>query len=203
MKQLHQFIRTSIAVAGLVLMSTVCLAQSHEWTEIRQIPVSDTSFSIWETVHQVSYPSLAGTDSVRIKDFLSEHRVTLLWYFASWCWNCNQAVSTVNDAYQDLKDRGFGILGIGVYSPEKDLRKFVRRYGVQFPIAVGPTRVKELDARRQTYHYRLRKRSGDTRTWGTPYHIFFDRGDSTSIYVGAGELREEALRGFLESHLEE
>ena len=157
---------------------------------------------MWGTIREVRYPHLESTDSIRVSEFLDRgQQVTLLWYFASWCWNCNQQISSINEIYEDYNRQELGILGIGVYSPPGELQEFVEEYAVTFPVVVGPTQVKDLQARKQTHHYQLRKATGDQRTWGTPFHLFIDASDSSRVYIGAGELREPELRRFLEVHI--
>ena len=173
----------------------------HEWTTIEQVQVSDQLQEFPSIVHSLEYPILGENDTLSVHEFVQAEELTLLWYFAAWCWNCNQEISNLNKMYQQFGDQGFQILGIGVYSPMEDLETFRQENHVEFPIVLGPSQVKELDTRELTAHYKLRQMVGDQRTWGTPFNIFIHTGDTVTIYAAPGEIREAALQKFIRSRL--
>ena len=210
MKRLLQFNRPNVLTlsAALVITYLFCLpsvshaqTHQHEWTPIEQVLISEQDNAFRSTIHSLEYPVLGNSDTLSVHEFVQADELTLLWYFAAWCWNCNQEISNLNKMYQQFNDQGFQILGIGLYSPLEDLETFRRDNEVNFPIVVGPSQVKELDTRDLTAHYKLRQMVGDQRTWGTPFNIFIDTGDEVTIYAAPGEIREPALRKFIRSRL--
>jgi len=194
-----------ISVALLGLSHTLSAQDSsgqHEWTEIRKIE-SDSAQTITKILAELRYPELNSEDSVLVAEYIDKHPVTLIWYFASWCWNCNQEAPVLHRLYKKYHSQGFQVLGIGVYSPEEKLREFQSEYKLQFPIVVGPSIVKDKFTRQLTYHYRFRKSVGDSRTWGTPFSVFILNGNLSDIRVAAGEFTEKDLSAFLKNHLQQ
>lgn len=163
--------------------------------------ISDTDNEFRSTIHSLKYPVLGENDTLSVHDAVQREHLTLLWYFAAWCWNCNQEIANLNKMYQQFGGQGFQILGIGVYSPLEDLETFRRNNNVEFPIVVGPSQVKDIDTRELTAHYKLRRMVGDQRTWGTPFNIFIHTRNEITMYAAPGEIRKSALRKFIRSHL--
>jgi peroxiredoxin len=194
--------------AALVIAYFFCLpsvsqsqTHQHEWTTIEEVRISGQDDAFRSTIHSLKYPVLGKNDTLSVHEFVQAEKLTLLWYFAAWCWNCNQEISNLNKMHQQFNEQGFQILGIGLYSPLEDLETFRRENDVNFPIVVGPSQVKELDTRDLTAHYELRQMVGDQRTWGTPFNIFIRNDDQVTIYAAPGEIREPALRKFIRSRL--
>ena len=176
-------------------------SEQHEWTKIRVID-ADSAQAIAQALAELQYPQLNSKDSICVAEYIDEHPVTLIWYFASWCWNCNQEAPVLHRLYQKYHSNGFQVLGIGVYSPEEKLKEFQTTYALEFPIVVGPSTVKEKASRQLTYHYRFRKAVGDSRTWGTPFSVFILNGNLSDIKVAAGEFTEKDLNTLLKNHLQ-
>lgn len=178
-------------------------AQPHEWTNIQPVDSGNHGPQIRRIIRDLRYPVLGAADSIRVDSFVQGSNLTLLWYFASWCWNCNQELPLLQKLYAQYHARGFRILGIGVYSPGKDLAAFQETHHIIFPIVVGPSRLKDPEIRQQTYHYSLRKLAGDQRTWGTPFNLWIIPGENgtRALYIAAGEIHPKELQQFLETHL--
>ncbi len=190
-----------LVIAVLIFHPRALSAQSHEWATIDRIEISGEDEEFRAIIHSLEYPVLGGKDTVKVHEFIHESDLTLLWYFASWCWNCNQEIEHLNTMYERYHDEGFHILGIGLYSSVEDLQKFQEEYHVNFPVVVGPSQAKELDSRMDTHHYALRKMAGDQRTWGTPFNIFVTHQSGLQIYAAPGELKPWKLSKFIQTHL--
>jgi len=106
----------------------------------------------------------------------------------------------LNRMYDNYGEQGFSVLGIGVYSPKRELEKFRQKHAIEFPVVVGPSEIKSLETRQRTSHYSLRKLVGDSRTWGTPFHIFIVNANTDSMYTAAGEIREKDFEQFLRKY---
>lgn len=61
-------------------------------------------------------------------------KVVLIDFWASWCTPCKASFPKMNELYQELKDKGFVILGVGVDSTLKAHNKFAEKSGVSFPL---------------------------------------------------------------------
>ena len=50
--------------------------------------------------------------SVKLSDFISKNKYTLIDFWASWCGPCRQEMPNVVAAYNEFKAKGFGIVGV-------------------------------------------------------------------------------------------
>lgn len=130
-----------------------------------------------------------------------EHDVVLLTYFAEWCENCRYEAPELVRMHERFADEGFAIIARSEYSHPDEVRAFVERYGIDYPVLVGspnPDPESEDEVRTSTTHYRLRRMLGDERKWGTPFNLLLADGE---IFVVAGEFEPGALEAFLEERL--
>lgn len=78
--------------------------------------------------------------NVRLDDFIGSHVVMVNFWYSN-CAPCEEETPALQQAYQELADDGLVIIGINVRqneqrgpAGEEDVRKFVERYGVTYPI---------------------------------------------------------------------
>ena len=64
-------------------------------------------------------------------------------FWASWCAPCKEETPALQRVYQKLRDQGLVIVGVDLRNQERkgpegdaDVRAFVERYGVTYPIAL-------------------------------------------------------------------
>ncbi|MCR4396844.1 MAG: TlpA family protein disulfide reductase [Candidatus Saccharicenans sp.] len=64
-------------------------------------------------------------------------KIILVNFWATWCPPCRAEIPDFIEAYSELKDRGLEILGFSVDDlPEADLKAFVNKAGMNYPIAL-------------------------------------------------------------------
>ncbi|HEV7890416.1 MAG TPA: TlpA disulfide reductase family protein [Pyrinomonadaceae bacterium] len=116
--------RRTIRVVALLLASTVAHAQ-----EARKAPA-------------LALKDIRGR-SVRLGDY--KGKVVLLNFWATWCPPCRAEIPDLMKAQHQYAGRGLQVIGV-TYPPEKlrDVRRFVRRLGVNYPIALGTKGTKAL-----------------------------------------------------------
>ena len=56
--------------------------------------------------------------TVKLSDFVSKNKYTLIDFWASWCGPCRQEMPNVVEAYKQYKDKGFGIVGVSLDNDE-------------------------------------------------------------------------------------
>jgi len=79
--------------------------------------------------------ALLGGDSLKLRDLRG--RVVLLNFWATWCVPCIEEIPSLQKLYESYADRGFVIIGAAVQSETDDVKKFVARYRMTYPIALG------------------------------------------------------------------
>jgi peroxiredoxin len=61
-------------------------------------------------------------------------KVVLLNFWATWCPPCRSEMPLFQKVYQKYKDRGFEIIGISTDASQGQVQKFIKEYGLTFPI---------------------------------------------------------------------
>jgi thiol-disulfide isomerase/thioredoxin len=92
-------------------------------------------------------PALALKDlrgrTVRLSDY--KGKVVLLNFWATWCPPCRAEMPDFIKMQREYRNRGLQIIGI-TYPPEHlgEVRRFVKKLGVNYPIALGTKETKTL-----------------------------------------------------------
>ena len=122
--------RRMIWVAGLLLASTVAHAQ-----EAQKAP-------------PLALKDIRGR-TVRLSDY--KGRVVLLNFWATWCPPCRAEMPDLVKMQREYAKQGLQVVGV-TYPPEtvSRVRRFARRLGVNYPIALGTKEIKSLFARTDT-----------------------------------------------------
>ena len=77
---------------------------------------------------------LATGDTVALREHYAG-RVTLVNIWATWCAPCRDEMPSMQEAYAQLKDRGFAVAAVSIDEGSvDDIRKFVREFGLTFDI---------------------------------------------------------------------
>jgi thiol-disulfide isomerase/thioredoxin len=99
-------------------------------------------------VGQTSHaPALALKDlrgrALRLSDY--KGKVVVLNFWATWCPPCRAEMPDLIKMQREYRSRGLQVVGI-TYPPEEiaEVRQFVRKLGVNYPIALGTIETKSL-----------------------------------------------------------
>lgn len=64
-------------------------------------------------------------------------KVVLVNFWGTGCPPCRAEIPDFVKVYNELKDKGFVIIGIEVQSPPAALEQFIKKYKITYPVAVG------------------------------------------------------------------
>lgn len=70
---------------------------------------------------------------VRLSDYVSRNKVTMLDFWASWCGPCCAEIPSMKKALSQYGDKGFGIVGVSVDNQAEAWKKAIEKYGIGWP----------------------------------------------------------------------
>ena len=82
---------------------------------------------------EIKLPSLGGKE-ISLADF--KGKTVLLNFWASWCGPCVEELPSLQRLYQQLSNRNFVVVGVGIDDNQESLGEFKQRFGLTFPILV-------------------------------------------------------------------
>jgi cytochrome c biogenesis protein CcmG/thiol:disulfide interchange protein DsbE len=65
-------------------------------------------------------------------------KIVVLNFWSSWCVPCQEEAPALERAWQGLRDRDVLVVGVNMWEPLSDARRFVRDYRISFPNAPDP-----------------------------------------------------------------
>lgn len=72
-------------------------------------------------------------ETVKLSDFISKNKVTLLDFWASWCGPCRAEMPNVVKAYKEYKDKGFGIVGVSLDNSAEAWKNAIKELNITWP----------------------------------------------------------------------
>ena len=85
-----------------------------------------------ETINDFSQPAPDGT-MLSIMSEVSQHRITIIDFWASWCGPCRQEMPSVIALYNEYKDKGLGIVGVSLDSEKDAWLTAIKQLGMTWP----------------------------------------------------------------------
>ena len=128
---LFQFLSRGIGLVGLVgcvLLAPIALAERGSHITLDE-PLPQPS---WEL------PLIAnGEGTVTDSTYLG--RVTYVDFWASWCGPCRLSLPALNSLSKEFDTADFGVVAISVDYVDEDALDFLKRYPVDYPVAIDKT----------------------------------------------------------------
>jgi peroxiredoxin len=73
--------------------------------------------------------------SVTLSDY--KGKVVLLDFWATWCPPCRKEIPGLVSLYDAYRSRGLVVVGVSMDDSKKDIRKFAKKLGMDYPILIG------------------------------------------------------------------
>jgi len=67
-------------------------------------------------------------------------KVVLLDFWATWCPPCRKEIPGFNELYNSYRSRGFAVIGVSMDESTSDIKRFAKRFKMNYPILVGAGR---------------------------------------------------------------
>ncbi len=195
--------KTLLTLAILLLSFTFASAQTHEYAPVVE---KEINYKDW------NYKSVRDGKEVNLRDFAKGKKLVMVVYFAPWCPNWKLEAPVAQKLYEKYKADGFDVIGVGEYDTIDVMKKSLDTFKITFPV-VYELELKETkersDVKQKTLHYGYRQKTGDTRSWGSPWNIFLipskmkKKGDTLTekTFVVNGELIEAETEAFIREKL--
>ncbi len=72
-------------------------------------------------------------EAVKLSDFISKNKVTLVDFWASWCGPCRAEMPNVVEAYKKYQAKGFGVVGVSLDSKADAWKDAIKNLGITWP----------------------------------------------------------------------
>jgi len=153
-----------------------------------------------------NYPNIVGEGKTDIRRLSQGKKLVIAVYFAPWCPDWNSEISFLKDLREKYAEHGLEVVAIGEYDSVDSMKSHFALKKIDFP---GVWETDSMSAQRDSSHYRYRSKTGDTRNWGTPWHIFLEpgkfleKGDVLirSAWVANGKVIKESVEPFVRKML--
>src|SRR4051794_22476947 len=181
-----------ILIFAIMLTPLVARAQ-HEYSPLVEKTVNYKNWSL---------ANLKTDKPDDLRAMMAGKKLVMIVYFAPWCGNWRFDAPIAAKLYEKYKDQGFQVIGVSEYGSRDDVKKFFGDAGAPYPVV---TESESRDDQHKTAHYGYRQLTGDTRNWGSPWHIFLEpskinpSGDvlTEKAWVVNGEIVEDEVDKFI------
>src|SRR6185369_14854454 len=103
-----------------------------------------------------------------LREYARDKRMMIVAYVAGWCPNSNRNGHVLKRLYDKYHGRGLGVVVVMEYSDPNETAIHINRIGIDYPVVVETTR---LGQRKDSQHYKVRRKADDKRKWGTPFYV--------------------------------
>ncbi|MBA2619686.1 MAG: TlpA family protein disulfide reductase [Acidobacteria bacterium] len=186
-----------LTLAILLTAFTFQAQAQHEYAPIQQ---QEIKYKNW------NYKSVRDDKTVDLREFARNKKLVMVVYFAQWCPNWKLEAPVAQRFYDKYKQYGFAVVGVSEYDTVAATRANLDAQKITFPVV---SESDSKDAKQKTAHYEYRRKTGDTRGWGSPWNIFLEPANlekngetlTKNAFVVNGELIESDAEKFVRQKL--
>jgi peroxiredoxin len=106
----------------LVVLVTAVLSLAWGWAEVRA-----------EAAPDLRLTTVKG-EELKLADY--KGKVVLLNFFGSWCGPCRKEAPELVKLQRKMEAKGLQIIGLAVSSPLNDVKDFISKYKINYPVAL-------------------------------------------------------------------
>lgn len=143
-----------------------------------------------------------------LREYAQDKRMIIVAYVAGWCPNSNRNGHILKRLYDKYHNRGLGAVVVMEYSDTSEIAIHINRIGIDYPVVIETNRQGQ---RKDSQHYKYRRKIDDKRKWGTPFYVLIDTRDieaaapkqplARHVWTVSGEMIETEADRFIENHL--
>jgi len=196
-------LRAALVVSLWLCLQTAGIAHTIFNDEPEPAPIVERQIDVTDF-------TLKATDGrpFNLREYAQGKRLSIVAYVAGWCPNSNRNGHVLKRLYDKYHSRGLGIVVVMEYSDPSEIAIHINRIGIDYPVVVETNR---LGQRKDSQHYKYRRKADDKRKWGTPFYLLIDgrdiKADATGqllaqhVWTVSGEMVESEAEAFIENHL--
>ena len=76
-------------------------------------------------------------DSLQTTISAAKDQIVIVDFWATWCSPCKKQVPVLSDLFEKYKAKGVTVIGVAMDYNLKDVRKFVNKSGIKYPVYMG------------------------------------------------------------------
>jgi thiol-disulfide isomerase/thioredoxin len=187
----------SLLISAILLLSSTFANAQHEYAPLRE---HELKYKDW------TYKSVRDDREINLRDFARNKKLVMVVYFAQWCPNWKYEAPVAQKLYDKYKAQGFDVIGVSEYDTVEKTKANLETLKVTFPVVAESF---SYEAREKTPHNEYRRKTEDTRKWGSPWNLFIEtsaleaKGDTLlkKAFVVNGELIETDVEKFIRQKL--
>lgn len=70
---------------------------------------------------------------IKVSNFVGKNKITMIDFWASWCGPCRAEMPNVIKAYNEYKDKGFGVVGVSLDNDAAAWKSAIKSLGIPWP----------------------------------------------------------------------
>lgn len=186
----------SLLLFAILLFGFTSVCAQHEYAPLQE---KELKYKNW------TYKSVRDGKEINLREFAKDKKLVMVVYLAAWCPNWRNEAPFAQRLYDKYKANGFAVIGVGEYASVEDTKTSLDNLKITFPVV---SESDSREAKQKTPHYEYRRKTGDTRGWGSPWNIFLEpanlKKDDVLVkkaFVVNGELMEEETEKFVRQKL--